>query len=202
MKRLLALLLASATFLSLGGSVFAHIVVKPGDALTSSFQTFSMSVPNEKDSPVVDVKLLIPDSLQFVAPTVKTGWTIKVEKEGAGEEAKVKSITWSAGSIPADFRDDFTFSAKTPDNAGDLQWKAFQTYQDGTTVSWDKDPSSVMGDNDAAPSGPFSVTKVAADTADATPARKEKNDSNFALPLGITALALSIVALGVATRKK
>ena len=202
MKQLLAVFLGIATFISLGNSAFAHVVVKPSDVLTSSFQTFFMSVPNEKDNPVVSLKLLIPDSLTAVSPTVKTGWTIKLDKDGTGEAARVTSITWSGGNIPSDFRDDFTFSAKVPDNPTDLQWKAFQTYQDGTTVSWDKDPSSVMGDDDSALTGPFSVTKVAAKAPDAAPAKADENGDNFAVPLGITALALSIIALGIATRKK
>jgi len=71
------------------------------------------------------------------------------------------AITWSGGEIGAGYRDEFTFSAKTPDQPADLQWKAYQTYGDGTTVSWDQQPTSANSeDKDDATTGPFSVTKL------------------------------------------
>jgi uncharacterized protein YcnI len=147
---------------SLTGVASAHIVVEPSDAKTGADQTFTVGVPVERDNPTVKVRLVIPAGLTSVTPTVKPGWTIKTEKQGEGADATISSITWSGGEIGANLRDEFTFSAKTPDNPVDLQWRAYQTYKDGTVVSWDQQASS--DDKEGATTGSFSVTKVAADS--------------------------------------
>lgn len=118
-------------------SVYAHVVVKPAEALTAGFETFTMGVPNERDIPTVKLKLLIPEGMQFVSPTQKDGWNISVEKSGVGENEVVKSITWTGGKVDSGFRDDFTLSGKVPDSVTELKWKAYQTYEGGVTVAWD-----------------------------------------------------------------
>lgn len=187
------------------GTASAHVVVKPAEVLTGAFQSFNVGVPNEKEVPVTQVKLTVPDGLQYVTPTVKNGWTINVEKEGSGESAKVKSITWSGGSIPTGLRDDFGFSAKTPDKATDIQWKAYQTYEDGVTVNWDKNPKDVKEDDESGTEGPYSVTKVAA-TASASGVADSHGDDGKATDtqarlMSIIALAVAFVAFSLATRK-
>jgi uncharacterized protein YcnI len=186
------------------GSASAHVVVKPSDALTGAFQDFSVNVPNEKDMPVTIVKLLVPGSVQEVTPTVKPGWQIDVEKDGQAGTAKVKSITWSVGTIPVGLRDDFGFSAKTPDKATDIQWKAYQTYEGGQVISWDQKPAANETDDDSAVNGPYSVTKVTAKpvtTQDASSNDDQANTNNQARAISIVALAVSVVAFSIATRK-
>lgn len=187
------------------GSASAHVVVKPADALTGAFQGFTVGVPNEKDVPVTEVKLQVPDGLQYVTPTVKTGWTINVDKEGTGEDAKVKSITWSGGSIPSGLRDDFGFSAKTPDKATEIQWKAYQTYEGGMTVAWDQKPGADEKD-ESSNSGPYSVTKVASKVSGAGAAAEDAHahgnttvDEQARL-MSIIALSLAFVAFIMASR--
>lgn len=198
MKKFHGLLLFIATLLLVTSTAAAHVVVKPSDALTGSFQTFSMGVPNEKDNPTVSLKLLIPDSLQSVSPTVKPGWTISEDKEGQGEDAKVKSITWTGGSIPTGQRDDFTFSAKTPDQSADLQWKAYQTYQNGEVVAWDQDPSTIKQGEEG---NPFSVTKVAGKATAVEPTAPVNTKDTTSRSLGVAALVIAFIALAVSTRK-
>lgn len=137
---------------------FAHVIVSPNQAAGSSYETFTMAVPSEIDAATVNIKLLVPAGLTDVAPNVKPGWNITLQKTGS----TVTSITWSAGSIPSGFRDQFSFSAKTPAQ-GTLMWKAYQTYNDGTLVSWDNPPVAASSagtddDNDAATHGPYSQT--------------------------------------------
>ncbi len=187
----------------------AHVVIRPAEVLTASFQTFTIGVPNEKEQANTSIKLLIPASLKHVSPTVKPGWDIAIEKEGEGEAAKVTSITWSEGSIPAGFRDDFTFNAQSPAKPQELQWRAYQTYADGQVVAWDlakdKQPKKTDGSPDFSVSGPFSVTSVVAkaDTAAKAPDNtKAQQGANRALSMAATALALSLVAIFIATRKK
>ncbi|MBC7581670.1 YcnI family protein [Aeromicrobium sp.] len=177
----------------------AHIAVKPAEILTGSFQTFTMGVPNEKDSTIIQLRLEIPAGLQYVSPTVKNGWNIATEKTGEGESAAITSITWDGGAIGAGLRDDFTFSAKAPDAAASLNWKAYQTYDDGTTVAWDQKPTAKESESDTA--GPYSVTSVAktATAVAAAPVAAATTDRT-AKYLSIGALAVSLVAFAIATR--
>jgi uncharacterized protein YcnI len=118
--------------------------------------TFSVSVPNEKAVAMTSLKIDIPYGMANVTPTVKAGWTIKTD--GSPD---ITSITWSEGAIPVDQREDFTFGAQVPGKATDLDWKAYQTYTDGTAVRWDQKPA---GSDDATGNGgPYSVTKVTND---------------------------------------
>lgn len=201
-----ALLLVSTVTLSSTG--FAHVIVKPAEVATGSFQTFTMGVPNEREGAVENLKLLIPKGLLYVSPTVKPGWTISIDKTGEGETSVTNSITWSQGSIDAGLRDDFTFSAKVPAQATELQWKAYQTYADGTVVSWDQAPAAKESDDDSATSGPFSVTKVTAtppvattNSSDAS-SDKSSNTADIALYMGSAAVVVSLGALFIASRKK
>jgi uncharacterized protein YcnI len=203
----------SALVFGFAGVASAHVTVKPGEAVTGAFMTFNVGVPVEKNLPTTAVKLEIPAGLGHVMPTVKPGWTIQTEKEGTGEEAVVKSITWSGNEIGAGYRDDFTFSAKTPDKPVELQWKAYQTYSDGSVVDWnltdDEQPKNADGSPDFSKSGPFSVTKVVSENA-ADAAAKHAHDNaheaqvtaDRALYAGIGGIVVGLVAVFLVTRKK
>ena len=146
-----------------------------------------------------------------VRPTIKPGWNINVEKQGTGEEAVVKSISWSGGSVGAGFRDDFSFSAKAPETATELRWNAYQTYDDGLVVSWNveegEQPKKADGSPDFSTSGPFSVTKVVSSlstsaTSDATATtNSSSNSSNQATITAVAALIISLIALALSTKK-
>ena len=198
----------SVLALAFSATASAHVTVKPAEVVTAGFQTFTVSVPNEKDIPTTSIKLVMPSGLEHVSPTQKAGWQIDIEKEGEGESAVVKSITWSGSTVGAGFRDDFTFSAKVPDNAAELQWKAYQAYSDGTGVSWDKADEGEHGEL-AANSGPFSVTKVVAETVQDAAVKKTeqaavdaKNSANTALYAAVAGVTIGLLGVYLATRRK
>lgn len=199
---------AGALVFSVASAASAHVVVKPSDVKTSTYQTFTVSVPTEKDNPTVSIKLQVPEDLASVRPTVKAGWTITTDKQGTGEDSKITTITWTGGRIDAGYRDDFTFSAKAPEHAMDLQWKVHQTYQDGTVVAWDQAESN-DADSENATTGPFSVTRVAADS-DQDIALKNADSkavsagqaASTALYVGVAAILLAAVAIIVAMVRK
>lgn len=203
-KKLISLAVGASVMALMGvNAAMAHVVVRPGDAKTGAYQTFTVSVPVEKNNPTVSVKLDIPEGVVSVTPTVKPGWTIQTTKQGEGADAKVTSITWAGNKIDVGYRDEFTFSAKTPDQPTDLAWKAYQTYYDGTVVSWDQQPDVEETEGDTA--GPFSVTKVKAES-DQDLALKNADSkavnaqalSERAFYVGIGGLILSSLALIVA----
>lgn len=175
-------------------TVSAHVVVSPSEVGAGAFQTFTTSVPNEKNVPTTALRLVIPDGLKEVMPTVKPGWKITVKKSGDD----VTEIDWKGGSIPVGMRDEFTFSAQAPADATTLQWKVYQTYADKTVVSWDQTPTSGDEDDDSGSSGPYSTTKVIndlSDSASATNSSASGNNQAGAYVLAGVALALAIMAL-------
>lgn len=194
--------------------VFAHVTVKPNQANVAAFQTFTMGVPTEKDIPTVALRLVMPDGLNYVSPNVKPGWTITTKKEGEGEGAKVTEIEWTGGSIPAGQRDEFLFSAQVPADETTITWKAYQTYEDGTVVSWDQNPDSLKNLSDAQKEenekkgvGPYSQTKVVNDLAtstDTTSVTKADlaNNTSFLITISGLSLILSAVAIYMVLTKK
>lgn len=196
------------TVLAFSSSASAHVVVKPAEAVTAGFQTFTIGVPNEKGVATTKIKLIIPSGLKYVQPTQKSGWKIDIEKEGKGEDAIVKSITWSGNKVNPGFRDDFTFSGQVPQEATELQWKAYQTYADGTLVSWDKVSQGDHDDEDSN-SGPLSVTKVVVNTAADTSiknidqaAADAKNSADTALYVAVAGVAVGFAGVYFGTRKR
>lgn len=188
---------AVAIILATPGLALAHVVVKPSEALTGAYQTFTTSVPNEKDISVTGIRVVIPDSIESVTPTVKPGWEITTKKSGD----KITEISWTGGTIPTEQRDDFSFSAHLPSKAGDIQWKAYQTYQDGSVVSWDQKPVEDHGhESEDESKGPYSVTTVSDESKDT--AGTQNNSSSIALyVISIAALALSVFTLTRVTKK-
>lgn len=187
-------------------AVFAHVTVKPGEVETATYQVFTVSVPNEKAIPTVSVKLLVPDALATITPTKKAGWEVALEREGDGDDVRVTSVTWSGGEITDGLRDEFSFSARTPDSPTELQWKAYQTYSDGTVVAWDQEAEGGGHESD---SGPFSVTSVVEDIAGDkstdgvnNAASDDQASADRALYVAIAGVGVGLVALFLATRKK
>lgn len=184
------------------GVAQAHVVVTPAEVPTASYQTFNVSVPNERDDPTTKLKLVIPAGVDNVTPTVKPGWDIAVSKT-KDKSAAVKSITWKNGSIDQGLRDDFTFSAKTADQPVELQWKAYQTYAGGTVVAWDSADSSGHGEG----TGPFSLTNVVNETSEDTKTQNNsestgQNNDNMALYIAIASLVVGLIAVYFATRRQ
>ncbi len=183
----------AVTFLLLSVPTWAHVVVTPSKAGVGGWVTFTVSVPNEKEVTNTQLTLQIPTGLEYVTPTLKQGWKVVVEKDSSGNAT---AIVWS-GSLPAEFRDDFTFSAHLPAKPVDLAWKAYQTYQGGQVVGWDVDPTDPSAKDfealEKTGKGPFSVTKVI-DDLNPSPA-VESPTANIALLVSTVALAVGIVAL-------
>jgi uncharacterized protein YcnI len=201
MKKVLLSLISAITILAVPVTTYAHVVVKPAEVAPGAFQTFTTGVPNEKDVPVTGLRVVIPEGVMHVSPNVKPGWQIKITKSGDGEDAKVTEIEWTGGSIPAGQRDDFVFSAQAPATASTINWKAYQTYQDGTVVAWDKDPAAAKDSDES--STPYSQTKVAEPTKDDAGDSSTKQDQRANVAIALSAVALVfVIALPAMRRKK
>lgn len=144
----------------MAGTASAHVTVKPAEVKPESYQTFTLSVPVERDVPTTAVRLVVPEGLTSVRPNVKPGWKVNLTKVGSGEEQRITEITWTGGSIPVDFREEFYFSAKTPVAPATVAWKAYQTYSDGVVAAWDQVPAGEHGHDHENPAGPYSQTLI------------------------------------------
>ncbi len=206
-------------FASVSAVASAHATVKPSEVGVGSFQTFSIGVPNERQIATTAVRLVVPDNLEHVMPSVKPGWRIEVKEKheegdthGAEEmgHAGVSEIIWTAGSIPVGQRDDFSFSAKVPSTQSDVVWKIYQTYQDGSTVAWDLGKGEAQPQKDGKPDfsskGPASITKVVDDLSKnnqtATMAKTEMPKRDKLAPTALALSAIAVIASAVAIAKK
>ncbi len=158
-----------AVFFLLPVFASAHATVRPSEVGVGAYQTFTLSVPTEKEIATTEVRLLIPEGLESVRPNVKPGWNIQIVKSGEGDDASVTQIIWSGGLIPADQRDEFFFSTKIPLAPTTLRWNAYQTYEDGSVVSWDQEDVEHEGgteEEEDETTGPASLTHVVNDLED------------------------------------
>ena len=141
-------MLSAALLLIWVSQASAHAVVSPDKVAPNTFEKFVLRVPTERAIPTTAVRLLLPENLQLFSVAGKPGWSRDEEKDSAG---RYKSIFWSGGEVPAGEFVEFEFLARSPKEPASLVWKVFQTYKDGSVVSWVGPP----GANE-----PASVTSV------------------------------------------
>jgi uncharacterized protein YcnI len=171
----------------------AHVKILPYQAGTGEDLVFSVSVPNEGTTATTKLKLLVPDGVKYVSPVARSDWKITTNKATNGD---VKSITWSNGKLPPHRSADFEFRAATPKQATQLDWKAIQTYDDGTVVKWNQPPQKGKREAKSKTAGPYSITYVNS-SFNPAPAATNQSNSNTA-PLVLSIIALVLAALAVA----
>jgi uncharacterized protein YcnI len=205
MYRKLSTILIMLAVFSVPAIASAHVIVTPSQGDIGQKLIFNVSSPNERQTAIVKLVLDIPDGVTDVIPTVKDNWTISTTNNTSTSDPEINTITWTAGAanIPVGERDDFGFSAILPAQATSVDWKAHQTYADGTVVNWDQKPAAVSGSTmtsgsmSSATEGPYSVTQVNNDLTAAptnTVIRSSSNDRLFPV-LSVLAIVASICAL-------
>jgi len=151
-RRLTILLAAAAASGAAAAPAAAHVQVTPAQAAPGDPVVFEVLVPGETDAHTTEVSLQIPeDVLPFSFEDVP-GWRRTVENADDGSIAVVR---WR-GRLATDGFVRFGFLASTPEQEGELVWKAVQRYDDGEEAAWIGPPGS---DN------PAPVTRVSADAA-------------------------------------
>ena len=120
----------------------AHVVVTPRESTAGAEQTYTVRVPTEGTVSSTLMELEIPAGMHVMQVTSGEGFTFDVKKEGD----RIVSITWKQEIKPKEFKL-YTFTAHNP-QSGALQWKAHQTFADGSMRHWvgergSKEPASV-----------------------------------------------------------
>ena len=167
-----AVIAAAATVIGTS-SAWAHVIIQPGSLPKGASDViFSFSTPNETDNTnVTELQIFFPTNHPLLSAYAQTkpGWTATVQTaklpkpvktdDGTITEA-VSEITWTAtaGGIPPNQFDLFTVSVGAlPSNTKSLEFKALQTYSDGTIVRWIEDPATKGG---PAPDHPAPILKL------------------------------------------
>ncbi|MEN1937415.1 DUF1775 domain-containing protein [Paenibacillus sp. 102] len=181
----------------------AHVTVKPATSGVSSWETYTIKVPVEKDIATTKVILKIPEGVEFQQYEPVPGWKIDEQKDASG---KIKSVTWEAtgeGILPGQFQQ-FTFVAKNPDKEQKVVWDAYQQYKDGDIVEWTGDEKADK------PHSLTTITKGTALTGEHGESKvsnvKEKESTSMQTVAIILSILSIIVSLGtcifVVRRKK
>ena len=120
----------------------AHVIVTPRESAAGAEQTYTVSAMAEGTVSATALELEIPAGIHVMQIAKADGVTFEVKKDGD----RISSITWKSEIKPKG-RALFTFTAHNP-QPGALQWKAHQTFADGSMRHWvgergSKDPASV-----------------------------------------------------------
>ncbi|WP_307719836.1 YcnI family copper-binding membrane protein [Paenibacillus kobensis] len=204
-KNAAALLSVALCVLMFAGMASAHVTVQPPQVAAGTYQVMAVRVPSEeKGVNTVKVQVKVPAEINVSRVEPKEGWKYELEKDA---DSKITSITWSSevGLSETEFTE-FRVSGKVADDAKQLQWKAYQTYSDGTLVEWvggegaDK-PASVTTVTPAPAEGAAdSHGQGAAASNDAND--NDESDNNLPLILSIVAVALGALSLIVSLARK
>ena len=140
--RALALGAVTTAALVVAASAAAHARVSPPVALSKSGQLFTLAVPTEKEGvTTTKVVLTVPDGFAIDSFVPASGWKRDVQQTGSGEEAVVKSVSWSGGSVPTGEDAAFQFLAQ-PQSSKTYTFSVEQSYSDGSVVNWSGPESS------------------------------------------------------------
>lgn len=203
-----------AAFSLFTGIASAHVTVLPKETIQGSYEMFTVRVPSENETvPTTQVKVEFPAEVTISRFEPKPGWKYEVEKDSSGT---ITSVTWTAenqGLTSTEFGL-FNMQGKVADDATEIAFKAYQTYQDGSVVEWIGAPDSEK---------PASVTSVNPKPADAsddhhgtteskdeTPTEQANeeavkdstNSSNAPLYVSIAALIAALVSLGISLKRR
>ncbi len=218
---------AAAGVLAVGAATTtaAHVTVSPKQVPADSYVVLTVGVPHGcEDSPTTSVAIQIPEGITAVTPTVNPGWNVRVVKEKLPEpltDGHGNSITERTSEVvyraktplPADLRDAFELSVKTPDTPGaTLSFPALQKCEEGE-IAWAQVPEPGVDAHDLQYPAPQVVLDEAQghgnDAAAAASSVSSHDDPGassattwLAMGLGIVAVVVSVIALFTARRSQ
>ena len=130
MKRASILSLLSLAVLAV--IAHAHVVVRPAESRTGQVQKYTMRVPNEKQVVTTSVELAFANEIAIGSVDELAGWKLTLKKDPQG---RIEGATWTGSLAPREVAE-FTFSGQNSATPGVIEWKAVQTYQDGSKSEW------------------------------------------------------------------
>lgn len=128
------LTLSAALLLSFAA---AHATVRTeagtSESAAGKSETYRLNVPVEKDLATTQVRLVVPAGVGISRFQVTPGFARTITKNADG---LVTEVVWTGTIAPMEYAR-FFFQAANPATPGELVWKVYQTYADGSVVAWD-----------------------------------------------------------------
>ncbi|MFI7102894.1 YcnI family protein [Streptomyces sp. NPDC050161] len=209
--------IAAGSVLLLAAPAFAHVTVQPDTAAQGSYATINLKVPNERDhASTVKLEVTLPTDhpLVSVMPQPVPGWKVQVteakldkpvETHGEKIDKAPSKITWTAeddGIEPGQFQQFPLAVGQLPEHAGQLVFKALQTYDNKEVVRW-IEPAK---EGAAEPENPAPVLKLTAAAKDGAagpqaaqnapaPDQKVSESDTTARVLGIVGIVIGIIGV-------
>jgi uncharacterized protein YcnI len=125
-------LVAAVGFATLSSAAVPHVTVSPKVSTPGAWEKYEIRLPNEKTVPTTSLEVRFPAGLRIMSFEDKPGWTVEPVRDATGA---ITGARW-AGRLPPERFTEFGVIAVNPKQAGELSWKATQTYVDGTTINW------------------------------------------------------------------
>jgi uncharacterized protein YcnI len=215
MRRLVLLIGVAAAFAVAAAPALAHVQVRPTVAAAGDPVMWEVLVPGESDARTVKVEVQVPEGVLPFSYEDTPGWERELT---LADDQSVDVITWT-GRLATDGFVRFAFLASTPEEEGTIEWKAIQTYDDGSEAAWIEGPNSespapVTEISASAPrqnAGGEGAEAAAPTEGEATPAPAESEPAaatddggsdTLAIVLGAVGVLLGAVALVVALRRR
>ena len=111
-----------------------HSDLDPRQSMLKKWETYTLSVPTETDSPTVRVQLHVPPEFEVETIEHSRAWQITAQRDARGY---IREVAWSGNTIPPQTFETFRFLARNPAMAGTYRWKIDQQYQDGAPATWE-----------------------------------------------------------------
>ncbi|UDY24888.1 YcnI family protein [Nocardioides sp. Kera G14] len=217
------------SLLFLGAPAFAHVTVNPGTAPQGGYTKLTFRAPDESDTASttkIEVQFPSDHPIASVRTRPVPGWTAKTtttkpttplsDDDGPITEI-VSTVTWTADSAkdaiqPGQFQEFDVSVGPLPTDADQIEFKALQTYSDGSIVRWIEE-AGADGTEPEHPAPVLTLTPASADDASATaPATAsgassadhadDSDDSKAPLILSIIALVVAAGAAGASVLRR
>ena len=130
--------LGLCAMLALSAPVWAHVTVSPEEVSAGDYETLTVSVPTEKEVPTTKIRVEVPEGFLLSGVQPVPGWEHAFEEDGG----LVTAVTFSGGEIRPREVQQFLVQAQAPEEPGEYQWRAIQTYGDGSVAEWTGPPDS------------------------------------------------------------
>lgn len=193
-----SLILSLLSIVLLADLASAHVTVLPKETAANAYEVFTVRVPTEKDVSTVKLEVKIPQNVNITRLEPKPGWPYELAKDADG---KIESISWTAedkGWSATEFGE-FKIQGKVGGESGLLVWKAYQYYEDGSTVEW---TGAADSDKPAPAIQVKQSTEIAQGTVeDHAVGDGSKSSSLLPLILSIAALALALGSFAISVRR-
>ena len=174
--------LTGALLLVVALPAFAHVTLRADNTETGGFAKYTVRVPNESDTgaSTTSIEVQLPPGFEEARVQPKPGWTLEV-RDG------VLRIT--GGAIGPGQFDEFSFTARNPEQPGDLTFPAIQTYSDGFVQNW-------TGPEDADQPAPrVTISAAAADAAEESASEAAAVTDAAAAAGGSSAMPVAVAGL-------